>query len=140
MKVENIDRVLIAVKDLEAAVKLFSDLLGLKFDEVRVDEEQKVKYIRSAVGLELIQTTSPDGPVAKFIERRGEGLYGTILKVADMALAIAEMQKKGLRLVSQSEIGGLKEAYFHPRDSHGFMIALCEYEARHGATIAESPG
>jgi len=138
MKVERIDRILMAVSDLGGASKLFSDLLGLRFDEVRVDEEQKVKYTRSAVGLELIQSTSPDGAVAKFIEKRGEGLYAVILKVSDIRSAIEEMQKKGLQLVANSRIGGLEEAYFHPRGSHGVMIVLCEYESKHGATIAES--
>lgn len=138
MKVESIDRVFVAVKDLEAASKLFSDILGLKFGEVKVDEGQQTKYTRSAIGLELIQSTTPDGPVARSIERRGEGLYAAVLKVSDIGLAIEELQKKGLRLLGQSKIGGLKEAFFHPRDSHGLMIALCEYESEHGATIAES--
>ena len=138
MKVESIDRLLIAVRDLGVTSKFLSDLLGLKFDEVGVDDEQKVEYTRSAVGLELIQSTLPDGPVAKFIEKRGEGLYAVILKVSDIGLAIEEMQKKGLQLVANPRTGGLEEAYFHPRDSHGVMIVLCEYESKHGATIAES--
>lgn len=138
MQVERIDRILIAVKNLGVASKFFSDLLGLKFDEVKVDEEQKVKYTRSPVGLELIQSTSPDGPVARFIEKRGEGLYAVILKVSEIRSAIIEMQKKGLKLVANPRTGGLEEAYFHPKDSHGAMIVLCEYETKHGATIAES--
>jgi len=138
MNVERLDRILIAVRDLGVASKRFSDLLGLKFDEVRVDEGQKVRYTRSATGLELIQSTSPDGAVAKFIEKRGEGLYAVILKVSNMRSAIEEMQKKGLQLVANPRTGGLEEAYFHPRDSHGVMIVLCEYESKHGATIAES--
>jgi len=138
MQVERIDRILIAVSDLGVASKFFSDVLGLKFDESRVDEGQKVKYTRSAVGLELIQSTSPDGPVAKFVDKRGEGLYGVILKVPDIRSAIGEMQKKGLQLVANPEAGGLQEAYFHPRDSHGVMVVLCQYESKHGATIAEA--
>lgn len=140
MKVERIDRILIAVRDLGTASKFFSDLLGLKFDEVRVDEEQKVKYTRSAVGLELIQSTSPDGAVARFIDKRGEGLYAVMLKVSDIGLAMEEMQKRGLQLVANPKTGGLEEAYFHPKGSHGAMIVLCEYESKHGATIAESQG
>ena len=138
MKVEKLDRVLMAVGDLGVASKLFSDLLGIKFHEVGVDEEQKVRYTCSPEGLEFIQSTSPDGPVAKFIKQRGEGLYAVILKVSDIGSAIEELQKKGLRLVANPKIGGLEEAFFHPRDSHGVMIVLCEYEAKHGSTIAES--
>lgn len=138
MKIDSFDRVLMAVKDLGAASKLFSDLLGVNFDEGGVDESQKVKYTRSPEGLEFIQSTSPDGPVARFIEQRGEGLYALIFKVSDMGSAIKEMEKKGLRLVANPTTGGLEEAYFHPRNSHGVMIVLCKYEAKHGATIAES--
>ena len=137
MKVEKIDRILIAVRDIEAASKRFSDLLGLKFDEVMVDEEQKVKYTRSAEGLELLQSTSPDGAVAKFIDKRGEGLYGVMIKVPDVASATEEMGKKGVQSVASSRVGGVEEAYFHPRDSHGAMLILCAYEAKHGATVAE---
>lgn len=137
MKIEKIDRILVAVRDLGIASKLFSGLLGLKFDEINVDEQEKVQYVRSALGLELIQSTSPDGPVARFIEKRGEGLYAVTFKVDDIEFAIEELQKKGLKLVADSKTGGLREAYFHPKDSHGIMIVLCEYEIKHGATIAE---
>ena len=96
MQIEKIDRILVAVRDLGIASKFFSDLLGLKFDEINVDEQEKVQYVRSALGLELIQSTSPDGPVARFIEKRGEGLYAFTLKVDDIEVAMEEMQKKGL--------------------------------------------
>jgi methylmalonyl-CoA/ethylmalonyl-CoA epimerase len=137
MQIEKIDRILVAVRDSGIASKFFSDLLGLKFDDIHVDEQEKVQYVRSPLGFELIQSTSPDGPVARFIEKRGEGLYTAIFKVADLEVAMEEMQKKGLRLVTDSRTGGLREAYFHPKDSHGIMIALCEYEVKHGATIAQ---
>ena len=73
MNVEKLDRVLVAVKDLEASAQYFSDLLGLTFDEVHEDPSQNVKYIRTPLGFELIQSTTPDGAVARFIEKRGEG-------------------------------------------------------------------
>jgi len=138
MKVEKVDRILIAVRDLEAASKLFSNLFELKVDELGVYEEQEVKYTRSPLGLEVIQSTSPDGPVARFVDRKGEGLYAVILKVPDINSAVREMEEKGLRLAASPQTGGLKEAYFHPKDSYGVMIVLCEYESKHGATIAES--
>ena len=65
-------------------------------------------------------------------------MYAVILKVSNIGLAMEEIQKKGLQLVANPITGGLEEAYFHPRDSHGVMIVPCEYEAKHGATIAES--
>ena len=138
MEVEGIDRVVVAVRDLDVASRFFSDLLGLRFDKERIDEEQEVKYTRSAVGLELVQSISPDGAVARFIEKRGEGLYAIMFKVSDIGLAAEEMQKKGLQMVANPISGGLEEACYHPRDSHGTMIILCQYESKHGATIAES--
>ena len=60
-----------------------------------------------------------------------------ILKVSEIGSAIKELQEKGLRLVANPKTSGLEEAYFHPKDSHGVMIVLCEYEEVHGATIAE---
>jgi len=138
MKVEKVDRILIAVRHLEAALKLFSGLFELKFDEIKVDDGQKVKYTRSPLGFELIQSTSPDGPVDRFIERKEEGLYAVILKVPDINSAVREMEEKGLRLAAKPQTGGLKEAYFHPKDSYGVMIVLCEYQSKHGATIPES--
>ena len=138
MEVERIDRVVVAVRDLGVASKFFSELLGLRFGKERIDEGQEVKYTRSAVGLELVQSTSPDGAVARFVEKRGEGLFAIILKVSDIGLAAEEMQKKGLQLVANSISGGLEEACFHPGGSHGTMIMLCQYESKHGATIAES--
>jgi methylmalonyl-CoA epimerase len=140
MDLEKMDRVLIAVKDLEASAEYFSDLLGLKFDEVHEDPSQNVKYIRTPMGFELIQSTTSEGAVAKFIEKRGEGLYGVIFKTSDMQSSIKELEEKGLTCVANPVTGGLEEAYFHPKDSKGVMIVLCEYDEVHGATTAEIKG
>ena len=137
MKMEKIDRILVAVKDLETSAEFFSNLLGLKFDKVWEEETQQVKYARCSEGFELIQSTSPDGPVARFIEKRGEGLYAIIFKHHDMDAAIKEMEVKGVKMVSRPTTGRLQEAYFHPKDAHGVMIGLCEYEEKHGASVAE---
>jgi methylmalonyl-CoA epimerase len=140
MNLEKLDRVLVAVKDLEASARYFSDLLGLTFDEVHEDPSQNVKYIRTPLGFELIQSTTPDGAVARFIEKRGEGLYGVIFKTSDMQSSIKELEAKGLTCVGNPVTGGLEEAYFHPKDSKGVMIVLCEYDEMHGATMAEIKG
>jgi len=140
MKAEKLDRVLVAVKDLEASAAFFSDLLGMTFDEVHEDPSQNVKYIRTPLGFELIQSTTPDGAVARFIEKRGEGLYGVIFKTSDIQSAIRELEAKGLTCVGNPVTGGLEEAYFHPRDTHGVMIVLCDYDEMHGATMAEIRG
>jgi len=140
MRLEKIDRVVVAVKSVEAAAKFFNELLGIKFDQTLVGEEQQVKAKASAIGLELVESTSLDGPVARFIDSRGEGVYAVIFKVPDIEDAISEMKSKGIRLVGTMQECGLKEAIFHPKDSHGVMIMLCEYESTHGATIAATRG
>lgn len=138
MNVDRLDRVLVAVKDLEASAEYFSDLLGLKFDEVHEDPSQNVRYIRTPLGFELIQSTTPEGAVARFIEKRGEGLYGVIFKTSDIQSSIRDLEAKGLTCVANPVTGGLEEAYFHPKDSKGVMIVLCQYEEVHGATTAEN--
>ena len=127
MKMEKIDRVLVAVKDLDAASKFFSDVLGLTFDGVHADESQDVKYTRTPQGFELIQSTSPDGPVAKFIEKRGEGLYGVIFKPSDMKAAIKEMEGKGLildQIPRSGETERQRLSHFFPRSLNDITASI----------------
>jgi len=139
MKIEKIDRVVIHVKDLAKAERLFSDLFGTTFDEyadrimrgeVKRErvlteyadpsfEERGLKVAHSPIGLELIETTPP-------VEK--EGIRSIVLKVPDLEEAKAEMKKKGVRLLLEVKLGGLKEAIFHPDDSHGVRLCLAEYQ------------
>ena len=136
MKVEKIDHIHIAVKDLEKAIRFFSDILGTKFSSVIHAEKFDLKSVLDPLGLEIIQSTSPEGIIAKFIDQRGEGLHAISFKVPSLDEAIAELQAKGLRLVGRIDLGGIKEAQFHPKDSFGMMIELCEYQEEHGAARA----
>jgi len=132
VKIEKIDHVHIYVKDLEKAIQRFEDLLGVKFGQVMTEglEELGVKGAFAPPGLDVSQPTSPDSPVAKVIARMGEGLVGGVsFKVEDIESGIAEFQSKGMRLLDRLEIGGLKEAWFHPKDAHGVLIELCQYQA-----------
>ena len=131
MKVERIDHIHIYVRDLDKAVKFFSEILGTKFSQPIIVENQKLRSMLDPLGLELIESTSPEGPVAKAVELRGEGLAAISFKVPDIEEAAAELQSKGLRPVSRVEIGKVKEVQFHPKDAHGVMIELCEYEEEH---------
>jgi len=137
MKVERVDHIHIAVRDLDRAIKFFSEILGTTFSEPIVDEKTfSLKSVISPLGLELIQSLSPEGVIAQFIEKRGEGLHAISFKVPNLEEAIAELQAKGLRLVGRIQIGRIKEAQFHPKDSFGVMIELCEYQEEHGAAAA----
>lgn len=138
MKVEKIDHVHIFVKNLDKAIRFFEEALGTKFSEAHLPENLDARTTLDPIGLELIESASPDGTVARFIERRGEGLAAISLKVPDIDQAIAHLQSRGVRLVRRFESGGLKEAQFHPKDTFGVMIELCEYELEHGARLASS--
>jgi len=128
MKVERIEHIHIAVKDLTKAIQFFSDILGTKFSDIYSTPEFSTKGVFSPLGLELIESTSPDGPLARFIERRGEGLQAICFKVPDIEEAIAELESRGLRRVGKLQTGPAKEAWFHPKDTFGVMIELIEYE------------
>ena len=136
MKVEKIDHLHIAVNDLDKATSFFEDILGTKFGETLHVPDWDLRSRLDPLGIELIQPTSPDGVIAKFIERRGEGLCAISLKVPDIEEAIEELQAKGLRLVSRVNLGNLKEAQFHPKDAYGVMIELAEYQGTHGAEVS----
>ncbi len=122
MKVEKIDHVTILVKDLEKAGKLYSDLFGISFSSPKEDKEFDVRNLISPVGIGLVAPLSPDGVMAKTLERRGEGVTVVVLKVNNIAKASAEMKAKGIRQVGGSD----KSALFHPKDLNGVTIELVQ--------------
>lgn len=98
-----------------------------KFGDAVVVPEFDIQGRLCPLGIELVASTSPDGPVNQFIQRRGEGLYYIAFKVPDIEQAVMELQSRGLRLIGRERMGNLKEAQFHPKDSFGVMIELAEY-------------
>jgi methylmalonyl-CoA epimerase len=140
MKVEKIDHIHIFVKNQDKAINFFEAALGTKFSSPRSSENLDAKTTMDPLGLEIIEGISPEGPVKKTIERRGEGLAAVSLKVPDIEEAITRLESLGVRLVRRIENGKIKEAQFHPKDTFGVMIELCEYELEHGALIASSIG
>jgi len=138
MKIEQIDHIHIAVRDLNKATSLFESILDVRFSREFVSEELEIKSRIAAigsVGIELIQPTSPTSEIAKFLERRGEGLHAISLKVTDIDEAISQMKAKGIRLTTRIELPMLREAEFHPKDIHGVQIELCQYEMEHPAAF-----
>ena len=102
MKVKKIDHIGIAVKNLDETMKFYEEALGLKTVATEVVEDQKVRIAFIPVGdseVELIESTSPDGPVAKFIESRGEGLQHIAFRVENIEEALQELKNKGIRLI-----------------------------------------
>ena len=137
IKAEKIDRVHIAVKDLDKATKFLSEMLGTTFSEEPVENKDinvRVKF--SPIGLEIVESTSPDSAFAKFLETRGEGMFSLCFKVPNLDEAVEHCQSMGMRVMSRPGGGTLREAQFHPKDCFGVSIVLCEYPEKHGAEIA----
>ena len=116
---EKIDRIAIAVKDLEKAVDFFSDLLGIEFDIVGSSEQLGMRGGYSACGLELIESTRPGSIINRFLEQRGEGLWALVLKVRNMDEMIKRFEEKGLKVAGDVKAGAMREVAFHPKGSYG---------------------
>jgi methylmalonyl-CoA epimerase len=128
-----VDHIGIAVKNLDEAKKLYTDALGLKVHgEDEVVEEQKVKVCFIPTGdseIELLESTAPDGPIAKHIEKNGEGIQHVALYVDNLEAALAELKEKGVRLIDETPrygAGGKKIAFIHPKSTGGVLLELCQ--------------
>ena len=132
MKVLKIDHLGIAVNSIDEGKKFWSDILGLEFEGAETVEEQKVTtafFPVSESEVELLESTSPDGPVAKYIEKRGAGIQHIAFRVADIDAALAELKEKGVKLIDQEPrigAGGARIAFLHPKATGGVLVELCE--------------
>ncbi|MBT4641189.1 MAG: hypothetical protein HOC09_20395 [Deltaproteobacteria bacterium] len=133
---EAIDRVVVAVKDLDKARDLLSNLMDFEFDEPLVDEEYHMRAVYSYFGLELVESTAPDSVIDQYIKAKGEGVFRVVIKVKNMDEAIKKFEEKGVRMVGEMSVGGMREVVFHPKDAHGIQFVLAEYKAKHPATVA----
>lgn len=134
MKLKAIDHLCIAVKDLDKARRAYEEDLGLDLDGLYVAESEKIRVARYYVGdvaLELIEATSPDSEVAKFIERRGEGFFLISYRVDDVEDALAELRTKGVRTIDQQprHLMGNRYAFVHfPKELCGVLTELLDGE------------
>ncbi|WP_028580678.1 methylmalonyl-CoA epimerase [Desulfogranum japonicum] len=132
MKIEKIDHLGIAVGSIEDGKNFWTDVLGLEFEGSETVEEQKVTTAFFPVGeseVELLESTSPDGPVAKFIEKKGAGFQHIAFRVANIEEALEELKEKGVKLIDQTPrigAGGAKIAFLHPKATGGVLVELCE--------------
>jgi len=132
MKIKHIDHIGIAVNSIKEGKNFFTDILGLKLQKTETIEEQKVKtgfFPITDSELELLESTSPDGPVAKYIASRGEGMQHIAFRVENIDEALKELKEKGVRLIDQEPrngAGGARIAFIHPKESHGVLVELCE--------------
>ena len=131
MKVTRLDHIGIAVKSIAESLKVY-EAMGLKSVGVEEVAEQKVRVAFLPIGeteIELLESTAPDGPVAKYIEKNGEGIQHLALRVDNLEAALAEMKAKGVRLIDEKPrygAGGAKIAFVHPRSTGGVLLELSE--------------
>ena len=135
MKVNKVDHICIAVKNLDEARKVWEPVLGKsRPDDEYIDESEKIKVVRylvGEVGFELMESTTPDGDVARFIEKRGEGVMVISFNVDNTREAMGELQQK-----DYSFIGGPRPfrdcefAFVHPKKMNGVLLELIDYKWR----------
>ena len=127
-----IDHIGIAVKDIEIAKKFYSDMLGMTVQGEETVAEQKVKVCFIPCGdseIELLQSTAPDGPIAKFIEAKGEGMQHIAIRVDNIEQAIADLKGKNVRMIDEQPrygAGGARIAFVHPKSTGGILLELTE--------------
>jgi methylmalonyl-CoA/ethylmalonyl-CoA epimerase len=132
MKALKIDHIGIAVKNLDETINFYKDVLGLEVGGSEIVEEQSVKVAFLPIGdseIELLESTTEDGPIAKFIEKNGEGMQHIAFKVDDIEEAIEYMKSKGMRMIDEKArygAGGAKIAFVHPRSSYRVLVELTE--------------
>ena len=132
MKVKRIDHIGIAVKGIEQAGKFYTDILGLEIEDIEHVADQKVNVAFVPVAdseVELLASTDSDGPVAKYLDSRGEGVQHIAFRVEDIEEALRELKEKGVRLIDQAPrkgAGGARIAFIHPKETNGVLVELCE--------------
>ena len=132
MKVKHIDHIGIAVKTIEQAGKFYTDVLGLKIQDIENVADQKVNVAFIPITdseVELLESTHADGPVAKYIDARGEGIQHIAFRVENIEDALAELKAKRVRLIDQEPrkgAGGAKIAFIHPKETNGVLVEICE--------------
>ncbi len=132
MKPTHIEHIGIAVKSLDEAIPYYEEILGLKCYSVEEVSDQKVKTAFFKLGdtkIELLESTDPEGPVGRFIEKRGEGVHHIAFAVNNLNKNLEELEGKGIRLIdkeSRKGAEGLDIAFLHPKSTFGVLTELCE--------------
>lgn len=130
--IKKIDHIGIAVKDLQSQIAIYRDQLGMRLEGIEEVPAQMVKVAFFQVGdsrIELLESTSPEGPVAKHVEKRGEGLHHVAYEVAEIRFAMAEAKAKGLQLLSEEPRPGAHHTlvcFLHPRTTGGVLTELIQ--------------
>jgi methylmalonyl-CoA/ethylmalonyl-CoA epimerase len=131
MKPSHIEHLGIAVKSLEESIPYYENLLGTACYSIEEVKDQKVRTAFFMVGqtkIELLESTDPEGPIGKFLEKKGEGIHHLAFAVENASAALAEAEAGGLTLidkVSRKGAEGMNIGFLHPKSTHGVLIEFC---------------
>jgi methylmalonyl-CoA/ethylmalonyl-CoA epimerase len=132
MELTHIEHIGIAVKNLDESIKFYEEVLGLKCYSIEEVKDQKVKTAFFKVGqtkIELLESTEPEGPIGKYIEKKGEGIHHLAFHVNGLQNALDQAKEKGVRLIDESPrkgAEGLNIAFLHPKSTNGVLTEFCE--------------
>ena len=132
MTLSHIEHIGIAVKSLEEAIPLWEQQLGLKCYAIEEVKEQKVRTAFFKIGqskIELLESTDPEGPIGKFIEKKGEGVHHVAVAVEGLQANLTELEGTGAQLIDKTPrkgAEGLNIAFVHPKATRGVLLELCE--------------
>ena len=132
MELTHIEHIGIAVKNLNESIKYYEEVLGLKCYALEEVKDQKVKTAFFMIGqtkLELLESTEPNGPIGKYIEKKGEGIHHIAFATKNLKDALKEVETKGIMLIDKEPrkgAEGLNIAFLHPKTTGGVLTELCE--------------
>jgi methylmalonyl-CoA/ethylmalonyl-CoA epimerase len=131
--IQKVDHIGIAVRSLEETIPLYEKAMGLKLLKTEEVETQKVKTAFFEAGethIELLEPTSPESPIAKFIEKNGEGIHHVALGTDDIMGQLELAAGEGIRLINETPMagaGGKQVAFLHPKSTHGVLTEFCSH-------------
>ena len=133
MSGRRLDHIGVAVKDMDGAISLYRDVLGLKLEGTHVLTERGVQVAFFSIGndahIELLEPLNSESTIAKFLASHGEGLHHIALKVDDVEALLEEFKQKGMTLIDEKPKAGAegkKIAFVHPKSTRGVLLELCE--------------
>lgn len=135
MKIKRLAHIGVAVKDVDEASRVYTDILPLSLESKDPVGELLTGFIPvGSTNIELVMSTTEEGVMSKYIAKRGEGVHHLAFEVDDVAAAIEELKAKGVPLTADEPrpgAHGAKVVFLHPKATHGVLIELCEYPEKH---------
>jgi len=132
MEVTHIEHIGIAVENLEQSIAFYENVMGLKCYGIEEVQDQKVRTAIFKVGdtkIELLESTSPDGPIGKFVEKKGQGMHHIAFAVKNIEDSLKNAEEKGVKLIDttpRNGAEGLSIGFLHPKSTNGVLTELCE--------------